>query len=290
MKEKKFSLILATYGRESEVKEFLESVSNSNYDKRLIEIIIVDQNEKINLMNIVDKYKKLLNIKYIKSKVKGLSINRNIGLKEATGEIIAFPDDDCEYLVETFQILNKLFIDDIDVLMGRIVERDGSDSLRSWPKEKIKITENNFYSKCSSVTLFIRRETGIYYFDEELGVGQYFGACEDASIIYKNTKKKLNVIYNPEICIYHPHYDSSKNMSNEKIQSYGLGFGAMVRKNFSLSMAILFLKAEIYHLLKMSIGMISFNKEKMSRSWIALRSRIRGFLEYEKSNNNNTIL
>ena len=131
---KKFSLIMATYGREKEVDSFLKTIRKSNYNLELVEIIIVDQNDKISLDEIVSKYNDL-NIKHIKSEVKGLAKNRNIGLRESSGGIVAFPDDDCEYLPDTLKVINDIFEQDfsIDVVMGRIVERDGSDSLRKWP-------------------------------------------------------------------------------------------------------------------------------------------------------------
>ena len=60
---KKFSLIMATYGREKEVDSFLKTIRKSNYNLELVEIIIVDQNDKISLDEIVSKYNDL-NIKH----------------------------------------------------------------------------------------------------------------------------------------------------------------------------------------------------------------------------------
>ena len=139
---------MATYGREKEVESFLKSLKKSNYDLSLVEVIIVDQNDKIDLNPIVETHNDL-NIKQIKSTVKGLAKNRNIGLEQSYGGIVAFPDDDCEYLPDTLNIISDIFEanSEIDVVMGRIVERDGSDSLREWPKEEIKISKSNFYTK-----------------------------------------------------------------------------------------------------------------------------------------------
>ena len=121
-----------------------------------VEVIIVDQNKEIDLEPIISKYKEKIKVVHIKSNERGLALNRNKGLEIATGDIIAFPDDDCEYLVDTLNIVNNYFENEhCDLLMGRIVERNGEDSLREWPKEKIEINKNNFYTKCSSVTMFL---------------------------------------------------------------------------------------------------------------------------------------
>lgn len=280
----KFSLIMATYGRCIEVNNFLESILNSNYSKELVEVIIVDQNDKIDLNPIIERYNKILNIIHIKSDKKGLSLNRNIGLKKATGDILAFPDDDCEYLTNTLKEIDDYFnSNDCDLIMGRIVERDDSDSLRKWPKKYININKRNFYTKSSSVTIFFRSSTCKVGFNNVLGAGAKYGACEDADLIYKTIKDNKKVVYNPNIKIYHPHYDSSHNMSNEKIFSYGLGFGAMIKSNFDFNMAILFIRAQAYHFFKMIKGLILLNKDNITRSYLALKSRFTGVLEFKEN-------
>lgn len=278
----KFSLIVATYGRYIEVVNFLESILKSDYDSKFIEIIIVDQNDKINLNPVIEKYAGVLNIVHIKSNKKGLSLNRNMGLKKATGDILAFPDDDCEYLNTTLKEIDEYFnSNDCDLIMGRIVERDGSDSLRKWPKKYIKINKRNFYTKSSSVTIFFKSSTCKVNFNDALGAGARYGACEDADLIYKTIKENKKVMYNPNIKIYHPHYDSSYNMSNEKIFSYGLGFGAMIKSNFDCYMAMLFIRAQVYHLLKMLRGLFLLNINDIKRSYLALKSRFTGVLQFK---------
>ena len=280
-KEKSFSLILATYGRKEEIENFIEALLKSDYDLKKVELIVVDQNDIINLGDITDKYKDSINLKHIKSKVKGLSRNRNIGLKIATGEIVAFPDDDCEYLSDTLKnVSDKFYSEEVDMILGRIVERDGRDSLRKWSKKKEFINRNNFYKKCSSITIFYKKEKFEYYFDENLGVGAKFGACEDADFIYKKSKDKKTVLYNPAIKIYHPHYEAGKNMNTQKIESYGLGFGGMIKKNLDRYMISLFIKAEIYHFLKVILYSVKGKKENALNSLVAFKSRLKGFKEY----------
>ena len=267
---------MATYGREKEVESFLNSLKKSNYDLSLVEVIIVDQNDKIDLNHIIERHNDL-NIKHIKSTVKGLAKNRNIGLEESHEGIVAFPDDDCEYLPDTLNIISNIFESnsEIDVVMGRIVERDGSDSLRKWPKEEIKISKSNFYTKCSSVTMFYRNGSSLR-FNEKLGAGNYLGSCEDSDILYRALKSSKNIVYKPEVQIYHPHYSSDTNMNEGKVRSYGLGFGAFCKFNFDFNICILFIKAEVFHVLNTIIGICTFNKEKIRKGYIAFSSRLKG--------------
>lgn len=282
--ENKFSLVMATYGRSKEVGAFLESIANIHYNKEKIQIIIVDQNDKINLDEIIKPYVSKLDITHIRSDKKGLSLNRNIGLKNVTGDIIAFPDDDCEYMEDTLEIINNYFNENNhNILMGRIIERDGSDSLRAWPKKFMDIDKSNFYTKCSSVTMFLKLKNCKVKFNNNLGAGTKFGACEDADLIYKNIKSVGKVKYNPDVKIYHPHYDSNHNMAEAKVYSYALGFGAMVRDNLDFSMIVLFIKAEGYHFLKIIYGLLKFNGQLAKKSYLAFMGRIKGFIRFNGS-------
>ena len=58
---------MATYGRKVEIDTFLKSIEQQQYDTSQVEIIIVDQNEKIVLDDICDRHSARLNIKHIKS-------------------------------------------------------------------------------------------------------------------------------------------------------------------------------------------------------------------------------
>jgi GT2 family glycosyltransferase len=60
------------------------------------ELIVVDNNSKDDTKDIVEKVKRqsVIHIKYVFEEKQGLSHARNLGIKEAKGEIICFVDDD----------------------------------------------------------------------------------------------------------------------------------------------------------------------------------------------------
>ena len=86
-----FSLIVCTVGRSQDILEqLLISLTIQKYSD--FEIILVDQNLDDRLISLVEKYSNSLNIVHYRSIIKGLSANRNIGIKIAKGNIICFPD------------------------------------------------------------------------------------------------------------------------------------------------------------------------------------------------------
>ncbi|UVQ02382.1 glycosyltransferase family 2 protein [Bacteroides fragilis] len=103
-----FSLIVCTVGRSQDILEqLLISLTIQEYSD--FEIILVDQNLDDRLISLVEKYSNSLNIVHYRSIIKGLSANRNIGIKIAKGNIICFPDDDCFYDRTTLQNVYLFF-------------------------------------------------------------------------------------------------------------------------------------------------------------------------------------
>lgn len=279
-KEIIFSLIMATYGRKGEIALFLDSLLIQKFPMEKVEVIIVDQNDEIDLADIFNKYSKLLNLIYIKSERKGLSLNRNLGLKKAAGKYIAFPDDDCTYYSDTLSNVYTLFrkYHDVDVLLGRIIDREHNKNIiRNWSSNEFKITRNNFFLNYSSITIFTKKNNLL--FDEKLGVGTYFGSNEDADYVFNILKNNKKIYYTPKIEVWHPEPKEQK-VNYNKIYSYGLGFGALVIKHFSFSMLFLFIQAIGYHSIKLLYSLLKLNKIEMKKSWISILSRFKGAYKY----------
>ena len=99
----KFSLVVATKNRVHEVDRFLRSLTTQvttqvgeNQDVTF-EVILVDQNPDDRLSLVVHRYSPLFPLIHLKQETPGTSRARNRGIGLATGDIIAFPDDDCVY-------------------------------------------------------------------------------------------------------------------------------------------------------------------------------------------------
>ncbi|MGL5593478.1 MAG: glycosyltransferase family 2 protein [Cetobacterium sp.] len=274
---KKFSLIMATINREKEVKDFFESLENIDYNLNDIEIVIVDQNKNGLIDKIVEEFKEKMCIKHLKSNLVGLSKNRNLGLDNSSGEIVCFPDDDCKILKNTLKKVEEKFKENtkIRIVLGRIIDEKGNDSLKKWDKFEKKLGRINFFSKVSSITIF-SKNTKIK-FDEQLGVGAKFGSCEDMDYIY-NILKYDEGIYSPEIILYHPQADI-KNFSQSKAYNYGLGFGAFFGKRKGLIYTSIYCCIIIKVFFKMIVCLLK-NREQGLILWNSLKGRCEGFFRY----------
>lgn len=92
------SVILPTYNRAKEIPKSIESILNQTYKD--FELIIIDDGSTDNTQEVVAGYQDK-RIRYIKNTTSkhGVSVARNIGIRESTGEYITFNDsDDVFYL------------------------------------------------------------------------------------------------------------------------------------------------------------------------------------------------
>ena len=88
MKKPKFSIIVPVYNTEKYVKRCLDSIKSQTFKD--YEVIIINDGSTDNSSDIISKYP----YKIINQENQGLSMTRNNGVKEASGEYLIFLDSD----------------------------------------------------------------------------------------------------------------------------------------------------------------------------------------------------
>jgi len=276
-----FSLILATYGRREELVRFLESLCGQTIGKSGFELIVVDQNDAIDLAPILGEYADRMELTHVRSPVKGLSYNRNIGLDRSRGRIVAFPDDDCRYYPDTLDRVRRAFDaePDAEMVVGAIYDREQRRPLiREWPERRVVLDKGNFFLLYSSITLFSKRTRE--RFDEELGVGRSFGGYEDTDYVFRALASGAKTVFVPEVQVWHPDRCSTDRMPMEAVASYGRGFGAFAAKNLCIPVLWLFLKALGLHLGVWLWRLARGDREGAARRWEAFSSRLEGLVRH----------
>ncbi len=170
-----YSVIIPTYNRSALVKQAIESVLAQTLKPN--EIIVVDDGSTDSTYKTLKKY----DITYIKTKNRGVSSARNLGIKRANSKWIAFLDSDDLWLKDKMEKQIDFHINNSDCFFSHTLEkwqRDGrfvKYSKRLQKPEGFCFLENISACKiaCSSVFLHISLFEDVGYFDEELRV------CED---------------------------------------------------------------------------------------------------------------
>jgi glycosyltransferase involved in cell wall biosynthesis len=100
--EKLVSVVLPTHNRAATLERAIRSVLAQTYDN--LELIVVDDASSDLTQNILDRFTDR-RLKIIRNQVRqGVSMARNTGVLQATGEYIAFQDSDDEWRVQKLQM------------------------------------------------------------------------------------------------------------------------------------------------------------------------------------------
>ena len=272
----KLSLVCATYNRTVELVRLLNSLSEQKYKD--FELVIVDQNKKGLLNNLIEKYSTKIDIKHVNTENNGLSRARNIGVKYSCGDVLAFPDDDCWY---EYNVLDSVveYLSTIKScgLLSVGLYNENTELFRRFYPEKVNINSGNALKIACSSTIFIKKSLFIEVcgFNNRLGLGNIYGSGEETDLLYKVLSLNIEAYYNPEIKIYHKENKFTRSFSSTI--TYGLGMGVVLRRYIPVKGVWLILRALFGGIAFACI--CSWHKSRLH--FITFFSRFAGYCSYK---------
>jgi glycosyltransferase involved in cell wall biosynthesis len=269
---------MATLGRQEEISSFLQKLTVQSYKN--LELIIVDQNQDERVYAIYQRFRAFIDITYIKSDKKGLSLNRNIGLGVCNGDIIAFPDDDCVYEIDTLKTVKDFFDShkDYDFYTCNTKDKNNGNTILNSKKKDTDISIFNIMFTGISFTIFVRAVSiKEFRFDTQMGVGAEYGSGEESDLLFYLLRNSNKGQYNANSYIYHPY----KIDNTDRAFSYGKGFGALYKKAISTYRYYILFPVFMYLLFKqfLMICLHPFEKGRIA----SLKGRLYGFIHYKLS-------
>jgi glycosyltransferase involved in cell wall biosynthesis len=238
----RFSLIVATVGRTDEFGVLLRSLAAQR--KRDFELIVVDQNADDRLVAMIigwateaTKRNRTIGgsvtVKHLRC-APGLSRARNLALLHSTGDILAFPDDDCWYRPDTLQTVDQWFQEHSDYGILCVGSRDaqGQVSGNRWSATECDLNKFNIFRTSATYGYFVRRpqKPMRICFDESLGPGAdtMFGAGEDTDFLLSLMRHGVRGRFYSVIHVGHPFKPYA---SVERARRYGGGWGRVLAKH-----------------------------------------------------------
>lgn len=228
----KFSLVVATLGRDAEIAELIDSLLAQGRSD--FEVIIVDQNEDDRLDAIEAAYAGRVDLRRFRSSVRNANHARNLGLRHARGEIVAFPDDDCIYPAGVLDRVDAAFAANpsLTVLTGPAASPEGGLGSGRWRAEGGTIDLRNVWTSVIEFNLFLLRSTalGLGGFDERMGPGTAFGSAEGNDLVCRAMARGLEARYDPNLRIVHPDKRLT-DVAVARAERYGRGLGFALRRH-----------------------------------------------------------
>ena len=214
LKRLSISIVVITHNEEKNIADCLDSLMNLDYPEALFEIIVVDSSND-RTPEIASSYS---GVRLVTSKEKGFSLQRNLGIKEAKNEVIAFTDADCIVPKEWLDKINLSFKKDIDAVsgnayppkdalyIGRCIAALGFPGGGSIGLDA-NFSGKNSLSAISTCNTAIRRAVlkKIKGFNTTLKYGG-----EDTELSKRLKMFGYKITYNPELYVYHKTRNSLK--------------------------------------------------------------------------------
>jgi glycosyltransferase involved in cell wall biosynthesis len=231
----RFSLVVATRGRTTELDALLESLAAQGWRREALEVLVVDQNGDERLAPVVAAHAaRGLDVRRFRSTVNNACHARNLGLAAAQGAILGFPDDDCIYPAGVLDQVHAAFAADpaLAVLTGPAASPQGGLGSGRWRQDAGPITPENVWTSVIEFNLFLRREVALALggFDDRLGPGTRFGSAEGNDLVLRALRAGHRARYDPALRILHPDKRLTE-VARARAAAYGRGLGFVLRRH-----------------------------------------------------------
>lgn len=274
------SIIICTRNRPTEVRNCIGSVLSQIGN---FEVIIVDQSDVQNDYPLDDR------LRIFKSEERGLSIARNTGIRNSSGDILAFVDDDAVVCKNYVKELERSFFNtDIDAVAGRILISETEIPYARTQTTKSRILSPQDWMVVLGGNMAFRRQVfdKVGYFDERFGAGREWASGEETDIFFRMNYLGSKMYYSSESYVYHPEEargHSSKSLFR-KHYAYGKGQGALFAKHYKEFRNRKILLSFIWSLTKPSLRIMQYllirEKVHFKVHYSILSGRVNGFREF----------
>ena len=284
------TVVISTRNRGDKIVKTIQSILENDFPH--FEVVIVDQSE--NDWTEISLKPFLCNpgVRYIRTKTKGVSVGRDIGIVHSNHEYIAITDDDCETprnwlreMMNAFSLESK-----IGIVFGNVHPGPHDCTkgfipvyLRNQPFLARSIHEKNRVNGLGAC-MGLRRSVykKINGFDKMLGNGGAFRSAEETDLTIRCLLANYFVYETPNVMVIH-HGFRDREDGVTLICNYSYGTGAMFAKHLKCGhwsvVQFLFQLARrwIYGRSKMPDGcVISSSFESRPLRWLRLSAFIKG--------------
>lgn len=286
----KFSLILATVGRVQELERFLSALASQVYQQ--FELFVVDQNPDNRLDTLLTSFEDRFQIIHLRSRP-GLSRARNAALSRVTGDIVAFPDDDCWYPTDLLERVATICSQhpEWDGVTGRPAGPAGAP-WPGWARANELLTRRNILYTGISFTIFLRRRVleAVGNFDETIGAGAGtpWNWGEETDYLCRALEMGFRIYDRDDFTVLHREPPNVVNpLARAKDYSQALGMGYFLRKHRFPALPV------SYNLLRpLAACLYCFGSGRTARAvryWTVFRGRLRGYCSASWSLLNNLV-
>lgn len=232
-----FSVVVPTYNRPERLANCLAALAEQNYPRDRTEVVVVDDGSPTLMDSVVAPFQSKLSVALIRQDNAGPAAARNTGAKQATGELLAFTDDDCMPSPNWLEgFANRLAKTPNAMVGGRSLNALPDNSYSTASQALIDYLYSYYGGAERAAMQPDSGEQSVFFASNNIAmarenylkVGGFdtsfpLAAAEDRELCDRWQHKGLPMVYAPEVTIRHAHHLSLQSFWR---QHFGYGRGA----------------------------------------------------------------
>jgi glycosyltransferase involved in cell wall biosynthesis len=219
------SIVIPTYGRPGQLAACLTSIAQLDYPQDRYEVIVVDDGGPTSLYPVVAPFQTQVSLTLIRQRNAGPSAARNAGAERASGEYLAFTDDDCLLDPGWLRALAGVWMEVPDCMAGGLT-LNAADGIPSTTSQLIVDVVYRHYNADPAHARFVASNNMALparAFWEIDGFDPSFRAAEDRDLCDRWIHRGHRIIYTPAAVVHH---DRPMNVAGFCRQHFHYGRGA----------------------------------------------------------------
>lgn len=230
------SAVVATVGRVEEIPRLIRSLEAQTHPP--CEVIVVDQNDDDRLTELFARMDLEVPLVHLRTpEEKGASRGRNRGWREAKGDAVIFPDDDCwypEWLLE--QMVHHMETTGAEIVSGRAADEHGRSINGRFQKKPGYVDRWNVWLTHIEWMGLYQRSTleKVGGFSVSLGPGADtpWQCCEAQDIVLRALDAGFTSYYRPDLFGHHRDITEDIDLgARKKTRAYARALGCVLRRH-----------------------------------------------------------
>jgi len=228
------TIIVPVRNGEPTIEPLLESLERLDYDRKKVEVIVVDGNSTDRTREIVKKF----SVKLVVERKNGLNAARNTGIRNSNGEIIAFTDCDCVVPSNWITEIVENFKDPQVSCVGGSAKGFNGDFVSQYADNSIVPLMPSFKKReeLNMVKPFLRHPAGCNMAFRRKVVEEV--GCFDETIHYSFDEVEFTervcragykMVLDPNVFVWHKHRSTLKEFLKQNFM-YGRGSGVLLKR------------------------------------------------------------
>jgi glycosyltransferase involved in cell wall biosynthesis len=220
------SVIIPTYNRPDALRSCLNALCSLDYPSTNLEVIVVDDGGDVPLEPVIESAHENLRVRLVRQENAGPAGARNAGAATATGELLAFTDDDCRPDPHWLNALVKRYLIQPESLVGGRTENALDNPFSRVSQQLVSYLYAYFNNRPGGARFFTSNNLALSAeaFREFGGFDTRFplAAGEDREFCDRWLASGSPLVYAEEAVVQHEHHLSARSFVRQHF-NYGRG-------------------------------------------------------------------